>query len=152
MNVSNRSQFSPKKPLRSRRNSSDADVECDGGFGEGHTSSNGTRGSGVDEVDGIGRTAIFNPFDIAYIIFSIISYLADVGTDIYVALNYYDRQDYYYFGFTIAFVGVPAMTVSVLSLKWYIKDQSDKHAPRISNTRWTFRILSLILFMNPIER
>ena len=42
----------------------------------------------------------------------------DVGSDIYVAMRYYQREDYWWFGITIALVILPGIVVNVISVSF----------------------------------
>ena len=77
--------------------------------------------SGFDEIDGLRAKANFNWLDVTCIVVSIGSYLADLITDGFIAATYFEKEHYWYFGFTIAFVAIPAFTMAGLSTKWYIK-------------------------------
>ena len=174
MDLSCRSlQFSPKKPLRSRHTDSDGEEdETSDKFGFDTPNETSRNTSGGDEVDGIRKNALFDVFDVAYILFSIVSYVADFATDLFVAASYYFDEHYWWFALTMTFILVPAVTVSGkllfiiiqdlplnlfacatgLSIKWYIQDTNNKHAPPVSKTKMVIRTLSLICFMNPIVR
>lgn len=105
-----------------------------------------------DEVDGLRAKASFGWLDITCILVSICSYVADLGTDGFIAATYYRAEHYWYFGLTVAFVAVPAITMSGMSTKWYIKDQNNEHLPHVSRWRWAFRIFCLIFFLSPVAR
>jgi hypothetical protein len=105
-----------------------------------------------DEVDGIRGKANFNWLDVVCIVVSICSYVADLITDGFMAATYFFAQCYWYFGFTLAFVAIPALTMSGLSTKWYIKDQNNQNFPPVSTCTWVFRIFCLIFFLSPVAR
>lgn len=77
--------------------------------------------SGFDEADGLRAKSNFNWLDVTCIVVSICSYLADLITDGFIAATYFHTEHYWYFGLTVAFVAIPAFTMSGLSTKWYIK-------------------------------
>ena len=106
-----------------------------------------------DEVDGIRGKANFSWLDVVCIVVSIISYVADLVTDGFMAATYFlSREHYWYFGFTLLFVAIPALTMSGLSTKWYIKDQNNQNFPPVSKCTWVFRIFCLIFFLAPVAR
>ena len=105
-----------------------------------------------DEVDGLRGKANFNWLDVVCILLSIISYVADLITDGFMAATYFNHDHYWYFGFTLAFVAIPAFTMSGLSAKWYIKDQNNQNFPPVSKCSWAFRIFCLIFFLSPVAR
>ena len=43
-------------------------------------------------------------------------YILDVGSDIYVAIRYYQKEDYWWFGITIALVILPGIVLNFISL------------------------------------
>lgn len=106
----------------------------------------------TDEVDGIRGKANFNWLDMFCILVSICSYVADLITDGFMAAAYYRYSHYWYFGFTLAFVAIPAFTMSGLSAKWYYKDQNNQHFPPVSKCTWVFRIFCLVFFLSPVAR
>lgn len=105
-----------------------------------------------DEVDGLRGKANFNWLDVVCIVVSISSYLADLITDGFMAATYFNLGHHWYFGFTLAFVAIPALTMSGLSTKWYIKDQNNQNFPPVSTCTWVFRIFCLIFFLSPVAR
>ncbi|XP_057365887.1 XK-related protein 4-like [Daphnia carinata] len=105
-----------------------------------------------DEVDGLRGKANFNWLDVVCIVVSICSYVADLITDGFMAATYFNMGHYWYFGFTLAFVAIPAFTMSGLSTKWYIKDQNNQNFPPVSKCIWAFRIFCLIFFLSPVAR
>jgi len=105
-----------------------------------------------DEVDGLRAKANFSWLDITCIVVSICSYMADLATDGFIAATYYQTHHYWYFGLTVAFVAIPAITMTGMSTKWYIKDQNNEHFPHVSRSRWAFRIFCLIFFLSPVAR
>ena len=111
-----------------------------------------THFSFIDEVDGLRGKANFNWLDVVCIVVSICSYVADLITDGFMAATYYHSGHNWYFGFTLAFVVIPAVTMSGLSTKWYIKDQNSQHFPPVSKVTWAFRIFCLIFFLSPVAR
>ena len=106
----------------------------------------------IDEIDGFQGKANFNWLDVMCIVVSISSYVADLVTDGYMAAIYYQSGHFWYFSFTLAFVAIPALTMSGLSAKWYIKDQNHQNFPPVSKCTWAFRILCLIFFLSPVAR
>ena len=52
----------------------------------------------------------------------------DVGSDIYVAITYYQKEDYWWFRITIALVILPGIVVNIFSFRgnWYISNEEAK--------------------------
>jgi len=108
--------------------------------------------SDFDDIDGLRAKANFNWLDVTCIVVSIFSYLADLVTDGFMAATYFHKEHYWYFAFTVTFFIIPAFTMTGLSTKWYIKDQSGQQFPPVSRGRWAFRIFCLIFFLSPVAR
>ena len=59
---------------------------------------------------------------------SFLLYGFDVGSDIYVAITYFQKEDYWWFGITIALVILPGIVVNIFSFRgnWYISNEEAK--------------------------
>ena len=93
--------------------------------------------------------------DILANIFSIGSYLLDVGSDIWMAYLYYTRQHWWWFTFTITAVIVPSLVMTVFSLSWYIQDhrfEKKRRKTKTSPCRWISRFMFLFLQIAPVLR
>ena len=104
----------------------------------------------LDYVDYIPNTDRFTSFDIVIYLFSLCSYLADVGTDIWVAYMYFHQGHVIWFSLTVLLIVIPAITVTLFSLAWYLQDH--KHSKNslgeqadISRVQWTSRTVCLLL-------
>jgi hypothetical protein len=71
-----------------------------------------------DETDALPPSLRFNHFDMACIIFSMITYTLDLAMDLYIAYIYYTGEWIGYFVLTLIFVIVPAGTMTAFSLRW----------------------------------
>ncbi|XP_028318752.1 XK-related protein 6-like [Gouania willdenowi] len=60
--------------------------------------------------------------DCLWIILALLVFFWDVGTDLCLAADYYQRQDYLWFGLTLFFVLVPSVLVQILSFRWFVQD------------------------------
>lgn len=60
--------------------------------------------------------------DCLWIILALLVFFWDVGTDLCLAVDYYQRQDYLWFGLTLFFVLVPSVLVQILSFRWFVQD------------------------------
>jgi len=54
---------------------------------------------------------------------SIITFIADIGSDIFVAIMYFRNGQYSWFGFTIGFVLLSSFTLQIFSAKWFHEDK-----------------------------
>jgi hypothetical protein len=98
--------------------------------------------------------ASYSYFDIFLGLFSIISYLFDVGSDVYVAVIYYREEQWWWFGLTVAFIVVPSLTITGFSLAWYIQDRGKDNEGVLKNNRvlWVSRSMLLCLQLGPVLR
>nr|AAT07126.1 XK-related protein 6 [Danio rerio] len=60
--------------------------------------------------------------DCLWIIVALLVFFWDVGTDLLLALDYYSKRDYLWFGLTLFFVLVPSVLVQILSFRWFVQD------------------------------
>ncbi|XP_010889673.1 XK-related protein 4 [Esox lucius] len=63
-------------------------------------------------------------WDCLWILAAVAVYFADVGTDIWLSVDYYLRRDYWWFGLTLFFVVLGSFSVQVFSFRWFIHDFS----------------------------
>uniref|UniRef100_A0A0L8GRL3 XK-related protein n=1 Tax=Octopus bimaculoides TaxID=37653 RepID=A0A0L8GRL3_OCTBM len=98
-------------------------------------------------------------FDQIFILLTMILILVDVSSDLVLAFSYLNRSHYVWFGLTLAFVLVPSVSNSILSLYFYYHDYKEEQQfkskdPnfRSSSTLWILRIVFTILQMAPIVR
>jgi hypothetical protein len=116
-------------------------------------------------VDYVCSTDRFTCLDICIYLFSICSYLADVGTDIWIAYMYYHQGHIMWFTLTLVFVLVPGIVMTSFSLAWYIQDHkhhkntcntdnvtSDRVITQVSKARWASRTICLVLQIGPVIR
>jgi len=71
-----------------------------------------------DQVDALPETLRFSWFDVICIIFSMSTYIFDMGMDLYVAYVYYTTGYILYFIITLVFVIIPSVTMTAFSLRW----------------------------------
>ncbi|TRY54205.1 hypothetical protein DNTS_030469 [Danionella cerebrum] len=60
--------------------------------------------------------------DCLWIVLALLVFFWDVGTDVWLALDYYSKRDYLWFGLTLFFVLVPSVLVQILSFRWFVQD------------------------------
>ena len=105
-----------------------------------------------DRVDALPAHMTFTMIDALAILFSIGSFLFDIGTDIAVAAFHYINQDFWYFGLTMAFVILPTLVMTGISMRWYVLDSREEGSPKISKCQWISRFIFLLLQLGPILR
>ncbi|KAM7365389.1 hypothetical protein PAMP_016321 [Pampus punctatissimus] len=77
-------------------------------------------GAGIRETHCPPREQLW--LDCLWIILALLVFFWDVGTDLCLAVDYYRRQDYLWFGLTLFFVLVPSVLVQILSFRWFVQD------------------------------
>ncbi|GFT92068.1 XK-related protein 6 [Nephila pilipes] len=60
--------------------------------------------------------------DIFFIILSIGSFLADIGTDFIVIFQYFKNEHFIWFTLTMSLVCLPSLIVQIFSIRWYTND------------------------------
>ena len=89
--------------------------------------------------------------DIFWCLWALITYLFDIGSDIFVAIIYLQHGHIWWFIMTLSFVAIPAVTMTLFSFVLYIRDWKvvgDKATP----FRWASRVLFLVLQLGPLLR
>ncbi|XP_048868281.1 XK-related protein 4 [Brienomyrus brachyistius] len=66
----------------------------------------------------------YTVWDCLWIIAAVAVYFADVGTDVWLSVDYYLRGDYWWFGLTLFFVVLGSFSVQVFSFRWFVHDFS----------------------------
>jgi hypothetical protein len=102
------SSSAPPPPAKRKHNSAGDVVE----YGESHWL------QCEDIIDGLPETLRFNWFDMFCIIFSIATYVVDLGMDIYVAYVYHVSEYIGYFVLTLVFIIIPSVSMTAFSLRW----------------------------------
>ncbi|CAL4159499.1 unnamed protein product, partial [Meganyctiphanes norvegica] len=106
----------------------------------------------IDEVDFPPNEYIFQKRDACFIIGGFGTYTLDWVFDILTAVNHWIHGHVIYFACTVLFVCFPSLTMTAVSLHWYLKDHNNSHVPRASTRRWIWRILLLIIQLGPLMR
>ncbi|CAH1774460.1 unnamed protein product [Owenia fusiformis] len=111
----------------------------------------------VDETDATPEDLDYTYLDGAVAVFSILSFLFDVGSDIFCAIIYYRAGFWGYFGMTVGFITVPSLTMSIMSLRWYLMDyrHHKKKRPKVKiipRWKWVLRAILLMLQLGQILR
>ncbi|XP_004372670.1 XK-related protein 4 [Trichechus manatus latirostris] len=66
----------------------------------------------------------YSLWDCLWILAAVAVYFADVGTDIWLAVDYYVRGQRWWFGLTLFFVVLGSLSVQVFSFRWFVHDFS----------------------------
>ncbi|XP_029443047.1 XK-related protein 4-like [Rhinatrema bivittatum] len=62
--------------------------------------------------------------DCLWILAAVAVYFADVGTDVWLAVDYYTRGQHWWFGLTLFFAALGSLSVQVFSFRWFVHDFS----------------------------
>jgi len=93
----------------------------------------------------------YTNFEVFLTVVSILSYVFDVGSDIYVAVMYYRYGDIWWFTLTVLFIVVPSLTITIFSFVWYIQDRGN-HVYPSSSIIWLPRLVLLFFQLGPLLR
>lgn len=109
-------------------------------------------GANVDTVDRPSKSFHVTLWDITGLIYSIIIHIVDVAFDINVAYHYFKNKEYAYFMWTLAFMLVPAIIITVLSMRMYAVDNDHSSVSRIAVQRRFLCVLVLLLQLASVIR
>jgi hypothetical protein len=97
-----------------------------------------------------GDEELYSYVEIVWTIISVVSYMVDIGSDIYIAVIYYIDEEWWWFGLTLVFIVVPSLTISAFSFLWYLED---KNLPVMSHpVRFIPRLVLVSLQFGPLIR
>ncbi|CAK7289552.1 XK-related protein 4 [Vulpes lagopus] len=71
-----------------------------------------------------GEQRRYSPWDCLWVLAAVAVYFADVGTDVWLAVDYYVRGQRWWFGLTLFFVVLGSLSVQVFSFRWFAHDFS----------------------------
>uniref|UniRef100_A0A8D0C3E1 XK-related protein n=1 Tax=Salvator merianae TaxID=96440 RepID=A0A8D0C3E1_SALMN len=112
---------------------------CGGSGGRAAGSSRGSGGGSSSLCLRLGREQRrYSLWDGLWILAAVAVYFADVGTDLWLAVDYYLRGQRWWFGLTLFFVLLGSLSVQVFSFRWFVHDFSTEDsaaaAPAASST------------------
>lgn len=70
------------------------------------------------------RRRRYSLWDGLWLLAAVAVYLADVGTDVWLAVDYYVRGQRWWFGLTLFFVVLGSLSVQAFSFRWFVHDFS----------------------------
>ncbi|XP_067886974.1 XK-related protein 4 isoform X2 [Heterodontus francisci] len=73
-------------------------------------------------------------WDGLWIVAAVTVYFSDVGTDVWLAVDYYLHSRYWWFGLTLFFVVLGSLAVQVFSFRWFIHDFSANNGAGANST------------------
>lgn len=109
-------------------------------------------GGSFDEPDRMPDKISIGKIDIIMYVVAIVGHFVDLGVDINVAVRYFLAKNMVEFGWTLAFILVPAFVNTAVSIRMYAQDkQQDSLTNEFTKRKW-LRIFILVLQMAPILR
>ncbi|XP_058032798.1 XK-related protein 4 [Ahaetulla prasina] len=104
--------------------------------GRGGRAAGGSRGSGGGSSSlclRLGREQRrYSLWDGLWILAAVAVYFADVGTDLWLAVDYYLRGQRWWFGLTLFFVLLGSLSVQVFSFRWFVHDFSNEDGASVA--------------------
>ncbi|XP_069587458.1 XK-related protein 4 [Ranitomeya imitator] len=74
----------------------------------------------------------YSVWDCLWILAAVAVYFADVGSDIWLSVDYYLRGQRWWFGLTLFFVVLGSLSVQVFSFRWFVHDFSTENSAQCS--------------------
>ncbi|XP_048000915.1 XK-related protein 6 [Leguminivora glycinivorella] len=109
-------------------------------------------GNSYDETDRMPDNITITNLDIIMYVVAIVGHFVDLGVDINVAVQYSLAGHMMEFGWTLAFILLPAFVNTAVSIRMYAQDkQQDSITNEVTKRHW-LRIFILVLQMAPILR
>ncbi|KAJ3594392.1 hypothetical protein NHX12_003699 [Muraenolepis orangiensis] len=101
-----------------------------GGTGDGDLMNGASRccGTGGSAAAPGAEPQDYTVWDGLWVLAAVAVHLADVGTDIWLSVDYYLRRDFWWFGLTLFFVVLGSFSVQVFSFRWFVHDFSTEEA------------------------
>ncbi|XP_015677281.1 XK-related protein 4 [Protobothrops mucrosquamatus] len=106
---------------------------CCSGGGRAAGGSRGSGGGSSSLCLRLGREQRrYSLWDGLWILAAVAVYFADVGTDLWLAVDYYLRGQRWWFGLTLFFVLLGSLSVQVFSFRWFVHDFSSEDSPSVA--------------------
>ncbi|XP_078477862.1 LOW QUALITY PROTEIN: XK-related protein 4-like [Lampetra planeri] len=93
-------------------------------FANGESRCCGGSGSGSTCLRPSREQHRYSVWDCLWIVAAVTVYAADVGTDVWLSVDYYLRREYWWFGLTLFFVVLGSFSVQLFSFRWFVHDLS----------------------------
>ncbi|XP_075682355.1 XK-related protein 4 [Rhinoderma darwinii] len=74
----------------------------------------------------------YSVWDCLWILAAVAVYFADVGSDVWLSVDYYVRGQRWWFGLTLFFVVLGSLSVQVFSFRWFVHDFSTENSAQCS--------------------
>ncbi|XP_059055702.1 XK-related protein 6 [Achroia grisella] len=109
-------------------------------------------GISYDETDRMPSNISITNLDLVMYVVAIIGHFVDLGFDINVAVRYYLAGKIVAFGWTLAFILLPAFVNTAISIRMYSQDKQQNSVSNEFTKRKWLRVVILVLQMAPILR
>ena len=101
----------------------------------------------------------FTWFDVFFILGGMVTYIADMVTDIVVGMQYFFTEDWWWSGLTLGFVIFSSVTLQYFSFRWFVADRHDDGNPNQQKRGilrkicyWFYWLVTHILQLGTINR
>ncbi|CAL9689414.1 unnamed protein product [Knipowitschia caucasica] len=71
----------------------------------------------------------FSLWDALWLLAAVLVYSLDVGTDVWLSVDYFLRREFWWFGLTLFFVVLGSFSVQLFSFRWFVHDFTDSATP-----------------------
>ncbi|XP_034038298.1 XK-related protein 4 [Thalassophryne amazonica] len=99
------------------------------GTGDADLANGESRCCGGGARSAAGREQRYSLWDCLWVVAAVAVYVADVGTDVWLSVDYYLRRDYWWFGLTLFFVVLGSFSVQLFSFRWFVHDFGADEGP-----------------------
>lgn len=76
----------------------------------------------------------YTVWDCLWVVAAVLVYVADVGTDLWLSVDYYLRREYWWFGLTLFFAVLGSFSVQLFSFRWFVHDFSTEDSAESSSS------------------
>jgi hypothetical protein len=102
----------------------------------------------------VGNIRVHRFWDLVALV-SVLTFIADIGTDLFVAALYFSKGHYTWFGLTLGFVFLSSFTLQIFSAKWLYEDTQTHDDTQVMHKKkkekwWTYVLH--ILHLGPVVR
>ncbi|XP_066274599.1 XK-related protein 6-like [Branchiostoma lanceolatum] len=97
-------------------------------------------------------TQEFSDLDVLFVLFAVATFIADIGTDLGLALTYFTEAEYWWFALTLSFIFLPSLVLQLFSLRWLCQDRKPTARKRQTWLSWIARCTLHFLQLGTVVR
>ncbi|XP_078594767.1 XK-related protein 6-like [Branchiostoma floridae x Branchiostoma japonicum] len=94
----------------------------------------------------------FSDLDVLFVLFAVVTFIADIGTDLGLALTYFTEAEYWWFALTLSFILLPSLVLQLFSLRWLCQDRKPTAKERQTWLSWIARCTLHFLQLGTVVR